>query len=390
MGESFMERAEGIYMSKKEEFTYRAVMDFLNGKLSRSSTAELLQIRERSVTRLARRIEAKGFVGATHGNRGSTPANKKPDELKLSTMKLVEELYYDFNMTHCLEKLKEGHGVELKYSVFRRWCHERHMVKRRKRRRAQARFKRTRMPNEGLLLQFDGSPHRWNNKDVWCLIGAIDDATSEMPWAEFFLAEDTLNCMTVMQRIIEKKGIPHAVYVDKAGWFGGQKRQMFSQFKRACEDLNIRVIFANSAQAKGRIERAWDTLQDRLIPEMRIRNIHRMPAANDFLQSQFLPNYWEQNNRVVPHSIESRYRHVPAGVDLNEIFCIKEHRTVKADHTLSWDGVIYNVASPLKYSIQKQHIEIRNYQNGTWRALFAGRTIEIVPAESAEKVKAAA
>lgn len=377
-------------MSKKEEFTYRTVMDFLNGKLSRADAAELLQITARSVTRLARRIEAKGFVGATHGNRGSIPANKKPEALKSSTMKLVEDIYFDFNMTHALEKLKDGHGIELKYSVFRRWCHERHLVKRKKRRRSQARFKRTRMPNEGLLLQFDGSPHKWNNKDVWCLIGAIDDATSEMPWAEFFLAEDTLNCMTVMQRIIEKKGIPHAVYVDRAGWFGGQKRQMFCQFKRACEDLNIKVIFANSAQAKGRIERAWDTLQDRLIPEMRLRNIRHIPAANTYLQNEFLGQYWEKNNRVVPHSLESRYRPKPASVDLNEIFCIKEYRTVKSDHTLSWDGVQYEIKSPLKYSIQKQEIEIRTYQNGTWRALFAGRTIEIAPLQSTQKVKAVA
>jgi len=385
-----MERAEGIYMSKREEFTYRMVMDFLNGKISRAATAELLQIKERSVSRLGRRIEGKGFLGATHGNRGLKPSNKKPEALKALVMKLVMDLYFDFNMTHCLEKLKEGHGIEIKYSVFRRWCHEDNMVKRRKRRRSQARFKRTRMPNEGLLLQFDGSHHKWNNKDVWCLIGAIDDATSEMPWAEFFLAEDTLNCMTVMQRIIEKKGIPHAVYVDRAGWFGGQKRQMFCQFKRACEDLNIKVIFANSAQAKGRIERAWDTLQDRVIPEMRIRKIQRIPAANEYLQNEFLPNYWDQNNRVVPHSLESRYRPLPVTVDLNEIFCIKEHRTVASNHTLSWEGVTYEIVSELKYSIRKQHIELRTYQNGTWRALFAGRTLEIVPTQQVQKVKDAA
>lgn len=385
-----MERAEGIFMSKKEEFTYRTVTEFLSGKLSRKDAAELLQMRERSVSRLARRIEAKGFLGATHGNRGMVPANKKPDALKISVMKLVEDRYFDFNMTHALEKLRSEHGIEIKYSVFRRWCHERHLVKRKKRRRSIARFKRTRMPSEGLLLQFDGSHHRWNGKDVWCVIAAIDDATSEIPWAEFFLSEDTLNCMTVMQRIIEKKGIPHAVYVDRAGWFGGQKRQMFCQFKRACEDLNIKVIFANSAQAKGRIERAWDTLQDRLIPEMRIKNIHRIPSANEFLQNQFLPNYWDKNNRVTPHSLESRYRAVPPSLDLNEVFCVKEHRTVKADHTLSWNGVTYEVTSPLKHSIQKQQIEIRLYQNGTWRALFAGRTIEIIPVQNATKAKAAA
>jgi hypothetical protein len=89
----------------------------------------------------------------------------------------------------------------------------------------------------------EGSHHRWNRKDEWCLIAAIDDATSDIPYTEFFLSKDTLNCMTVIQRIIERKGIPCAIYVDKAGWFGGLKRQSFNHFKNACEELGIRVIF---------------------------------------------------------------------------------------------------------------------------------------------------
>src|SRR4051812_22347247 len=101
-----MERAEGIFMSKKEQFTYQGVMDFLQGKISRRQAAELLQIRERSVSRIARRIESKGFLGVTHGNRGALPANKKSAALKSQIMKLVEERYFDFNMTHCLEQLK--------------------------------------------------------------------------------------------------------------------------------------------------------------------------------------------------------------------------------------------------------------------------------------------
>lgn len=385
-----MERAQGIFMSKKEQFTYQAVMDFLQGKISRAHTAELLQIRERSVSRIARRIETRGLLGIAHGNRGMRPVNKSSDALKTQVMRLIEDRYFDFNITHAKEKLKEEHDISVSYSVLRRWCHERHLVKRKKRRRSQARFKRTRMPNPGLLLQFDGSHHKWNGKDVWCLIAAIDDATSNIPWAEFFTSEDTLNCMTVMQRIIEAKGIPYAVYVDRAGWFGGQKRQMFCQFKRACEDLGIKVIFANSAQAKGRIERAWDTFQDRLIPEMRLRNIHRIPAANTYLQTEFLPNYWEKNNTVVAHSLETRYRPLPAHIDLNEVFCIKEYRSVKADHTLSWGGTTYLIASNLKHSIRSQEIELRTYQTGKWAAFFAGRPIALAVVEKTLRAKDAA
>lgn len=377
-------------MSKREQFRYSAVSKFLHGEVSRDETARLLRVTERTVSRIARRIEKKSFLGVTHGNRGITPENKHPDLLRTSTMKLVEDRYFDFNMTHCLELLKSEQGIDIAYSVFRRWCHAHHIVKRKQRRRSKARIKRVRMASEGLLLQFDGSHHRWNGKDVWCLIAAIDDATSDIPHAEFFLSEDTLNCMTVMQRIVEAKGIPYAVYVDRAGWFGGQKRQMFAQFKRACEELNIEVIFANSPQAKGRIERAWDTFQDRIIPEMRLRNIQRMPAANKYLQEEFLPNYWKRKNTVIAHSPEIQYRKLPAGIDLSEIFCRKEHRTVTSDHTISWEGITYVIDSQLKFSIHKQEIELRTYQDMTWKAFFAGKIISIKPFEKPLRTQDAA
>ena len=119
---------------------------------------------------------------------------------------------------------------------------------------------RERMANEGLLLQMDGSPHCWNGKDQWCLIAAIDDATSKIPAAQFFPTETTWGCMAVQRTIIERFGVPEALYVDGAGWAGGgPKRQFFSQFVRAAEELGIRVIFATSAQAKGRIARFHDS-----------------------------------------------------------------------------------------------------------------------------------
>jgi transposase len=372
-----MKEEGGIYMSKQGQLVYRVVSEFLEGKLYRKEAAELLGVRERTVTRIARRIERKGFFATVHGNRGKVPWNRKPEEMKKTVMKLVEKEYFDFNMTHCLEKLKENHGLEIKYSVFRRWCHQKKLVKRAKRRRPVARYRRTRMQSEGLLLQMDGSPHRYNGEDEWCLIAAIDDATSDIPYAEFFLSEDTLNCMTVLQRIIEKKGIPYAIYVDEAGCFGGPKRAKFNQFKRACEELGIRIIFSSSAEGKGRIERTWDTMQDRLIPEMRIRKIHRMPAANDYLQNQFLPNYWKVKNTVQAKNPQTRYTPLHPSIELKEVLCLKEYRSVNRDHTLSWNGTTYELKSPIKYSIYRQKIEIRTYQDLTWQAYYAGKQITL-------------
>jgi transposase-like protein len=381
---------EGIFMGKKEQVTYRVIEDFLTAKICRREAAELLGIRERSVSRIARRVEQKRFLGVVHGNRGRRSEKRLPEELKRGVMGLMQSRYFDFNMTHALEVLKSEHNLVVGYSTFRKWCREKQLVKRRKRRRSKVRRARVRMPSEGLLLQMDGSHHRYNGKDEWCLIAAIDDATSEIPYGEFFLGEDTLSCMAVMQKIIEKKGIPRAIYTDKAGIFGGKKRQNFSQFCRACEELDIQVICADSAQAKGRIERTWDTVQDRIIPEMRIRKIHRIKAANAYLQEQFLPGYWEQNNIVAPRNTESRYRKLSTKVNLREIFCIKEFRSVKADHTLSWDGEIYQIQSPLKYSIQGQKIEFRTYQDLTTKTYFAGKEIEIVKFNRPQALKQAA
>lgn len=373
-----MSQTDGVFMGKKEQVTYQVIEDFLTSKICRREAADLLQIQERSVSRIARRVEQRKFLGVVHGNRGRRSEKRLPAELKRDVMALMQSKYFDFNMTHALEVLKSEHNLVVGYSTFRKWCSEKQLVKRRKRRKGKVRRARVRMPSEGLLLQMDGSPHRYNGRDEWCLIAAIDDATSEIPYGEFFLGEDTLSCMRVMQKIIEKKGIPRAIYTDKAGIFGGHKRQNFSQFCRACGELDIQVICADSAQAKGRIERTWDTFQDRIVPEMRVRKIHRMPQANAYLQEQFIPGYWAQNNMVAARNSESRYRKLASKVDLNEIFCIKEFRAVKADHTLSWDGEIYQIHSPLKYSIQGQKIEIRTYQNLTWKAFFAGKEIQIV------------
>jgi hypothetical protein len=373
---------EGLFMSKEEQVKFSIISDFINQRIRRSEAAFLLNVDERTITRTAKKIRREGIAGIKHGNSKRLPHNKTSALLLEKAVNMYEEKYYDMNVTHALEYLrKEIEFENLKYEVLRKKLKSKNLIKRKKRRLSVKRNKRIRSAHEGYILQMDGSHHKWNRKDEWCLIAAIDDATSDIPYAEFFLSEDTLNCMTVMQNIIEKKGIPMAIYVDRAGWFGGQKRQLFCEFKRACEELGIRVIFANSAQGKGRIERTWDTFQDRIIPEMRLRNITSITKANAFLQEEFIPCYWKIKNVIPAMNLEIRYTKLAEGIDLNEIFCLKEYRQVKNDHTLSWNGAIYRVESDLVYSIAKQSVEIRTYQNMTNKAFFAGKEIQLKPLE---------
>lgn len=354
-----------VVVSKNEQFTHRILEEFRAGKIRKADAAKLLGVSERTLQRKAKRIREKGIMGLKHGNYERSPFNRKDAALKAEMLQLASETYYDFNMVHCLEKLEAEHGLKTSYATFRGWCRSANIGKRKRRRTSKVKVYRERLANQGLMLQMDGSHHKWNGKDEWVLIALIDDATSDIPYAEMFTTEDTWNCMAVLQKVIEIRGRPEAIYTDRAGWFGGIKRQYFSQFVRACEELDIKVIYANSPEAKGRIERAWQTFQDRLIPEMRLRGITSMEAANRYITHDFLPNYWSQRNTVEPRSQESRYRQVEAGVELAEILCMKYSRQVRNDHTLWFENDMYRVTGSFVGSLKGKEIIISQNRSGT-------------------------
>lgn len=362
------------FMNSKEQLKVDIVTKVSLKKIPIEDGMLILKVSKRTFERYLSKFKKKGFVSLIHGNKGKIPSNKVHRTIKSEVMRDMKSTYYDFNMTHALEHIRSG---ENKFSreTFRKWCHEQHLVKRKKKRRPKARYYRQRMDAMGLMLQMDGSHHRWFGNRMSCLICAIDDASSEIIHGEFCPTEDTINYLSALKSIVETYGRFKILYVDKAGVFGGTKRQDFAQVKRALEELGIQIIFANSPQAKGRVERSFNTLQDRLIPEMRIRNIHSYQAANSFLQEQFIPNYWNKELAVVPQSLESYFEKLPPEYDQAEIFCIKEYRSVAGDHTISWGGEKYLVESPVKYSISKQKIEIRTYLNLTWKAFYAGKII---------------
>jgi biotin operon repressor len=383
-----MNHKKGWHMSGKELRNYELLTEFQNRKISRAQVAALLQISERAVSMKAKKLREQGIQGVFHGNQGKTPANKTPSELKEKVLNLLREKYFDFNLTHFLEKLKEVEGINISYSVLYNLCKNSTLMKRPKKRRAKIRTMRERSTNEGFMLQLDGSHHAWNGEDKWVLISMIDDATSKIPWAEFFNTEDTLNCMTVLQRVIERFGIPEFIYTDKAGWLGGTaKREGFSQFLRACDTLGIKVIFANSPQAKGRIERSWNTIQDRLIPELRLKNIYTIPAANNYLLEEFLPNYWNVKNTVEAKVSQVKYRKINELYDLKEIFCLKQTRKVNGDHTIKLENSTYQLLPNGHFSMKGREVEIRTYPDMKTKAFFADKEVKMKLIENAPTQK---
>lgn len=367
----------GITLSKREEYTVNVIADYRAGKLTRKEAAERLECSERKVTRLVQRIEAKGLQGVLHGNLNKEPKNKTDKELKTRVLQLVREKYLQFNMTHCLEMLAANEKIKVSYAVFQRWCAENNLKKIEYRRRTPRHY-RDRLPAEGALLQMDGSPHKWNGKDDWVLINVIDDATSKLMHSEFFTSEDTLNCMSALASIIETSGIPDSLYVDRAGLYGGTaKRKEFSQFGRACQELGIHLIFANSAQGKGRVERSFKTCQDRLIAELAYHKITTIPEANKYLQEHFVKRYWNQRNTVVPRNKKKKFRELPEDININEVLCLKDKRKVLNNHTITIGNELYRVEPPNNVSIAGRNVEIRTYTNLKWKVFYGGIELKV-------------
>ena len=373
-----------IVMDSKAQLIVDIIAKVAEGKIDVVNAGKILNKSRRTVERYLQRYRQIGIKFVVHQNSGKAPVNKTCDSLKRKVQKLIKKKYFDLNLTHLSEMLAENEGIHVKRETLRGWAHDIHHVKRAKRRRSQIRKRRERMESPGLLLQMDGSTHRWFGDKKSCLIALIDDATSEAH-AEFFDAETTLGCLKVLRDYIKRKGVFKTLYVDRAGIFGGPKRCNFSQVKRACEELGIEIIFANSAQGKGRVKRSFDTFQDRLIPELRLKRVKRMETANRYLQETFIPDYWERQIQVNPQNGESEFAPVPKGTDLDAIFIVKDYRKIRTDHTFSYGNKFYLIESPLRHSIAKQKIEIRTNHEEGFTAYFADR--ELLVSEVIEPTK---
>jgi transposase/DNA-binding transcriptional ArsR family regulator len=365
-----------IVMDSKAQLRVDIIAKVVEGRITIANAAKLLSKSRRTIERYVKRYQQVGIQFVVHGNSGKLPSNKTPNSTKQAVQALIKDKYFDLNLLHLAEQLEVNEHIFVKRETLRRWAHDIHHVKRAKRRRGKARKRRERMEAPGLMMQMDGSPHRWFGDKKYCLIAMIDDATSEVH-AEFFPSETTVGCLKVMRDCIETKGLFKTLYVDRAGIFGGPKRCNFSQMQRACEELGIEIIFANSPQGKGRIERAFDTFQDRLVPELRLNNIKDMASANAYLKHVFIPQFWQTQIQVKSRHQVSEFTPLAKHTNLDDICVIKDHRKIRNDHTFSYGNKFYLIDSPLKHSIANQKIEIRNTSKKGFTAHFAGRKLAV-------------
>jgi transposase len=345
-----METRETITLDAGAQHRLYVLNHVLTGGLTAEEAARVLELSIRQIRRLLRRYRADGSAGLVHGNRGRVPSHRIPDAIRDQVVGLATTMYAGVNHTHLAELLAEREGLEIAERTLRRILAEAAVRPTRTRRPARHRSRRERMPREGMLLQVDGSRHRWFGPDrpFATLVAGIDDATGRVPGGTFRAQEDAVGYFTTFAQTADRFGLPGAVYSDRHGIFLADRnraptlaeqltgKRSLTQVGRALDEARVAWIGARSAPAKGRVERLWGTLQDRLVVELRLAGVTTIEAANTFL-----PAFLERHNErfAVPAADPvSAWRPWPDGLSSDAVFCFHYPRRVGRDNTISWPG----------------------------------------------------
>lgn len=316
------------------------IMRAINGKILWMQAAEILGVSPRTMRRVKWRYEQHGYDGLMDRRRRRPSEKRVPLETVRKVVELFQERYFDFNVKHFVEKLHGEHGISLSYTWVKNALQAAGLVARR-RKRGPHRRRRLRRPLRGMLLHIDGSRHAWlgAGQGQQDLVSVMDDATSEIYYAQLVEEESTATVMAALKEVIEKQGLfcalysdrgSHFVYTPKAG--GPPDRYRKTQIGRALTQLGIELIPANSPQARGRCERSYGTLQGRLPQELRLRGLISYEGANLFLREVFLA---EHNRKFTVPSPEKGTAFVPyRGKELEKILSHHEERIVSNDNVV--------------------------------------------------------
>ena len=310
--------------------------------------AEILGISGRQMLRWQTRFKHEGYDGLFDRRRGVPSPKRVPIETVETVLRLYQEQYFDFNVRHFHEKLGAEHGIKLSYTWVKAALQGAGLVKARKH-RGKHRKRRPRRPLPGMLLHIDGSQHRWFCDDRWYdLLVIMDDATSEVYYAQLVEEESTATVMAGLRRVIEQQGVFCALYSDRASHFfltpkAGEPvdHHRLTQVGRALRELGIQMIPAYSPQARGRSERGFSTWQGRLPPELRAQQIKTLEQANRFLREQYVQQF---NQRFSKPASQRGTAFVPLGrKDLDLVFALQHERIVARDNTVSFANKVWQL-----------------------------------------------
>jgi hypothetical protein len=368
-------------MSDKEILRGQLMAQLLEGKLDQREVAQRLAITVRQVKRLKRRYTDDGIAGLISKKRGQPSNNRKPESLLSHAMSLIGAHYADFGPTFATEKLAERHAIKLSVETVRK-----HMIaagywKARRGQRICTHPMRDRRSRRGELIQIDGSPHDWfeGRAARCCLLVFIDDATGELMDLQFVDAETTLGYMAALERHIRHHGLPAALYSDRHSIFRINAVEVANnaqtQFARALAQLGIEGIQANSPQAKGRVERANQTLQDRLIKEMRLCGINDQASANAWLPT-FMADF---NRRFAVRPVASSDAHVAylgKADDLKRILSVQVERHLSKNLSCQYGGDLLQVKTQSQgLSMRGAKVCVHCHQDGRIELSWQGRSL---------------
>jgi transposase len=380
-----------LTMSADELKRLLVVQKIVDKNLTQVLAAKQLGLTDRQMRRLVKSYKLYGAEGLVSKQRGQNRKRKYSDDKIDDIKKLVSQHYYDFGPKFAAEKLTERHGIKISKETLRQWMIDWGLWDAKRQKQAKIHPQRDRRDCFGELIQIDGSPHDWfeGRGPKCCLLVAIDDATSRLCSLHFEPTETTVGYFNLMHKHINNHGIPLATYSDRHGIFRinlpNASEETETQFGRAARQLGIEVICAQSPEAKGRVERANQTLQDRLVKEMRLLGINDIEAAN-----AYLPTYLEDhNNRFAVEAKGSEDVHrkeLPTDEEMNLIFSYQEERILSKNLELSCDNVIYQIKTNTKgYRLRHSMVTVCKDLNDVITLVCRGKILDYTCHERAKR-----
>src|SRR6202790_2716410 len=376
-------RQEIFTLSQKELQQVSVISACIKGDMACARAAGLLALSVRQVKRLKKRMREHGEAALEHANRGRPSHRRLSDAVREKIVQLARSTYVGFNDHHLCEKLVEREGFSLSRETLRRLLRQQGLGSPRKRRAPAHRQRRMRSARLGELVQLDGSPHDWleGRGPRLTALGMQDDASGKILAAQFFLSESTFGYLCLLRQLLRRHGVPLAFYRDHSGVFVRNddhwtveeqlagKRQP-TQFGRALEQLGVSFIAAHSPQAKGRVERLWGVLQDRLTSELRLAQAQDLDSANAVLR-QFITDYNRRFARL-PRQSHPAWR--PAPENLERICCFVHERIVSNDNVVQWEGRRFQIPQQARrFSFAGAKVQIYQALDGRV-SLYYGQT----------------
>ncbi len=375
-----MDSGEKARLSVKEADRVGVMQAVVGGRLRQREAAEQLGVCVRQVRRLAGRYKRYGAAGLVSLRRGKRSNRAIAEETRRGIMELVKQRYADFPPTLAQEKLREEHGYRLSVETLRGWLIEEGLWQPKARRSGRVHQPRERRPCVGELVQIDGSAHDWfeGRGQRCCLIAFVDDATSRLLALRLWAAETTQAYMQTLRGYLERHGRPVALYSDKHSIFRVNRPEQEgarTQFTRALEALDIQPIHAHTPQAKGRVERAFQTLQARLPREFRLRGLSGIEAANAFVP-QYMAEYNARFGRA-PQNAQDAHRAVEwEAAELDRILCPQHVRRLSKNLTFKFQGSEYGIQGQGKgYRLRYAAVTVCALYDGPLRVLHQGREL---------------